>query len=116
MKKIAISALIAAATAVPFTVAVAQQKMDDMKGMDMPKKTTAPAGATHSAKGEIKKVDAQSGTVTIAHGPVPSMKWPAMTMGFAVKDKMLLDKLTVGKTVDFEFQQESGKYVVTAVK
>ena len=41
---------------------------------------------------------------------------PAMTMGFLVKDKMLLDKLAVGKRVDFEFVQGSKGYVVTAVK
>ena len=116
MKKIALSALVAAAAAVPFTAAVAQQKMDDMKGMDMPKKAAPQAGATHMAKGEVKKVDTQAAMVTIAHGPVPSMNWPAMTMGFTVKDKMLLDKLAVGKAVDFEFAQEGGNYVVTAVK
>lgn len=39
-----------------------------------------------------------------------------MTMGFQVKDKMLLDKLTGGKTVDFEFAQGDKAYVITNVK
>ncbi|MGM9488077.1 copper-binding protein [Ideonella sp. YS5] len=116
MKKIVLSTLVIVAASAPFTVAVAQQKVNDMKGMDMPKKPAPQAGATHMAKGEVKKLDAKAGTVTIAHGPVQSLKWPAMTMGFDVKDKMLLDKLAVGKTVDFEFVQDGSKYVVTAVK
>ena len=44
------------------------------------------------------------------------MNWPAMTMSFQVKDKMLLDKLAVGKKVDFEFMPGPKGYVVTAVK
>jgi Cu(I)/Ag(I) efflux system protein CusF len=37
-------------------------------------------------------------------------------MGFSVKDKTLLDKLTVGKKVDVEFTQQGSDYVITAVK
>ena len=64
----------------------------------------------------VKKVDAKAGLVTLAHEPVKGMNWPAMTMGFLVKDKMLLDKLTVGKKVDFEFVPGTKGCVVTAVK
>jgi Cu(I)/Ag(I) efflux system protein CusF len=39
-----------------------------------------------------------------------------MTMGFAVKDKALLDKLAVGKKVEFEFVKEGKGYAVTGVK
>lgn len=76
------------------TVAMAQQTMmDGMKGMSM---------------GKVVKVDANAGVVTVAHGPIKSLSWPAMTMGFQVRNKMLLDKLAVGKTVDFEFAQVKG--------
>jgi len=37
-------------------------------------------------------------------------------MGFQVKDKMLLDKLAVGKKVEFEFVQHGKDYVITSVK
>lgn len=43
-----------------------------------------------------------------------SLNWPAMTMGFAVKDKALLDKLAMGKKV--EFVKEGKGYTVTGVK
>jgi len=98
------------------SAAFAQQKMDDMKGMDAPKAAAPSTQVTHMATGVVKKVDVQTGVVTLAHEPVKTMNWPAMTMGFQVKDKMLLDKLTVGKKVDFEFVQGSKGYVVTSVK
>lgn len=109
--------LIAAAS---FTAAgaFAQQKMDDnMKGMDMGKKTAADAKqATHKAKAMVKKVDSKAGTVTLAHEPVASLNWPSMTMNFKVKDKMLWNKLGDGKQVDVEFVKDGDDYVVTKVK
>ena len=86
----------------------------DMKGMDMGKKPAA--GTAHQATGVVKKVDPKTGTVTLAHDPVASLKWPAMTMGFLVKDKALLDKLAIDKKVEFEFVQQGKDNVITGVK
>jgi len=116
MIKLALTSFAFAAAFVAASPALAQQKMDDMKGMDAAKPASAAAQTTHMATGVVKKVDAKAGLVTLAHDPVKTMNWPAMTMGFQVKDKMLLDKLSVGKKVDFEFVQGSKGYVVTAVK
>lgn len=115
MKKAVLPSLVLALL-VPATAALAQAKMDDMKGMDMAKKPAATAPVTHKAMGTVKKVDAKTGVVTLAHEPVKSLNWPSMTMGFKVKDKMLMDKLTDGKKVEFEFMQEDKDYVVTGVK
>ncbi len=71
---------------------------------------------SYKASGVVKKVDAAKGNVTLAHGPVAELKWPAMTMGFTVKDKALLEKLAVGKKIDFEFVEQGKSYVVTAIK
>ena len=62
------------------------------------------------------KVDPATNSVTIAHEPVSTMNWPAMTMTFKVKDKALLQKVKEGEKVDFEFVQQGKDYVVTAVK
>jgi len=88
----------------------------DMQGMDMGKKPAAGAQTTHKATGVIKKVDPKAGIVTLAHDPVKSLNWPAMTMGFTVKDKALLDKLQAGKKVEFDFVQQGKDYVITTVK
>jgi Cu(I)/Ag(I) efflux system protein CusF len=92
----------------------------DMKGMHPSPERQAKAAptppGTHKASGTVRAVDPDQGTVTLAHGPVPTLKWPAMTMRFAVKDKHLFDKLPVGRKVDVEFAHQGSDYVVTAVK
>lgn len=115
MKKAALPSLVLALLA-PAMAAMAQPKMDDMKSMDMTKKPAATASLVHKAMGTVKKMDAKGGVVTLAHEPIKSLNWPAMTMGFKVKDKMLMDKLTDGKKVEFEFTQDDKDYVVTGVK
>jgi Cu(I)/Ag(I) efflux system protein CusF len=47
---------------------------------------------------------------------VGSLDWPAMTMGFKVKDKALMEKLGDGKKVDVEFKKEGKDYVITSVQ
>lgn len=91
----------------------ANAKDEHAHHMPMDSKATA---AAYKASGVVKKVDAAKGRVTLAHGPVAELKWPAMTMGFAVEDKALLEKLVVGKKVAFEFVERGKSYVVTAVK
>lgn len=87
----------------------------DMKGMDMKSEKQAKS-QTHKGSGTVSKVDAGNGTVSIAHGPVSTMSWPAMTMTFKAKDKALLEKVKPGQKVDFEFVQQGKDYVVTALK
>ena len=127
MKVAALIALAAFVTSAPAVLAqsggmkgMEMKDMDmkgmDMKGMDMGKKPAAGAQAVHKATGVVKKVDPKAGTVTLSHNPVKSLNWPAMTMGFTVKDKALLDKLAVDKKVEFEFVQQGKDYVITSVK
>lgn len=104
------------ALALAASVALAQQKMDAMENMAMAKKPVASAQATHAARATVKKVDEKAGVVTLAHEPVPSLNWPAMTMGFKVKDKTLMKKLGDGKKVEVEFTKDGDDYVLTAVK
>ena len=85
----------------------------EMKGMGADKKAEAPS---HKGVGTVKKVDLASGKVTIAHGPIPTMKWPAMNMTFTVKDKALLGKLSQDKKVEFEFVERGSDYLITSVK
>ena len=96
----------------------------DMKGMDMMKQKTpgnqvhgtARQAMVHKTSAVVKAVDPVNGKVTLAHEPVKTLNWPAMTMTFGVKDKALLDKLAVGKKVDVEFTQQGSNYIVSAVK
>ena len=115
MKRISAFSLLVALTA--SGVAIAQS--GEMKGMDMMNnhaQGTSRNGTVHRTSAVVKAVDPAKGTVTLAHEAVQSLKWPAMTMGFSVKDKSLLDKLAVGKKVHVEFTQQGSDYVITAVK
>src|SRR5882672_10819582 len=73
-------------------------------------------GMEMKGTGTVKKLDPAGSKVTIAHGPIPTMKWPAMNMTFTVKDKALLDKLSEGKKVEFQFVQQGSDYVITSAK
>jgi Cu(I)/Ag(I) efflux system protein CusF len=91
--------------------------MQDHKGMDMTmEKKKKGAGTVHTASGKVTKVDAASSSVTIAHEPVASMNWPAMTMTFKVKDKKMLDKAKSGEKVEFSFVQSGKDYTITDIK
>lgn len=41
--------------------------------------------ATPLTDGVVKKVDAQNGKITLAHGEIANIKMPAMTMSYRVK-------------------------------
>ena len=95
---------------------LAQAQTGGMKDMDMKPDKNDSKAAAHKATGIVTKVDAAKGRVSIKHDPIQSIKWPAMTMVFTVKDKKLLDELAVDKKVDFEFVQRGKDYIVTSVK
>ena len=90
------------------------KKCKEMMGTTKAGQSPAHAGM-HAADGVVKDVDA-TGKVTLQHGPVKSLGWPAMSMGFAVKDKALLPKLAVGSKVHVEFDKQGSDYVITSVK
>jgi Cu/Ag efflux protein CusF len=78
---------------------------------------TGPASASHQAQGTVEEVDAKTGTVSLAHGPIASLKWPAMTMEFNVANETLLKTLKPGAKVAVEFvERQPGEWVITSVK
>jgi Cu(I)/Ag(I) efflux system membrane fusion protein len=72
------------------------------------------ASAVHEASGRITAINAQH--VTIAHGPVASLNWPAMTMQFSFARPELARGLAVGETVSFRFREASGAYVIESMR
>ena len=94
-------------------LSVAMIPLSRAQGMGADKKSE---GKTHKGVGTVKKIDPAGGKVTIAHGPIQTMNWPAMNMTFTVKDKALLGKFSQDKKVEFEFVQQGSDYVITSVK
>lgn len=62
-----------------------------------------PAASTFSGQGKVESVGADS--ITLSHGPIPALKWPAMTMGFGKADPKAFPEVKAGDTVHFEFRR-----------
>lgn len=85
------------------------------KAAAQPAPKAAAQGKTHKGSGTVTKVNPAAGRVTIAHGAIETLKWPAMTMTFGVSDKALLDHVHQGGKVDFEFVQKGPDYVINKI-
>jgi Cu(I)/Ag(I) efflux system membrane fusion protein len=86
-------------------------------GASMTAPEATPAPTSHHGVGNIKEMDWAHAKVTIAHDPIASLNWPAMTMDFRARDPALLRSLKPGQKVDFEIIEESaGEYVVVNIQ
>ena len=74
---------------------------------DMPMMDNAEVGQSGSGEGSVTEIDETEGKITIDHGPIPAVGWPAMTMAFAA-DEESLGKVSVGDRVTFEFRTTEG--------
>jgi Cu(I)/Ag(I) efflux system protein CusF len=97
-------------------VLLASPALSQMQGMDMKAENKDSKETRHKGTGVVTNADPAHGKVTIKHGPVQSMNWPAMSMTFSVPDKPLLDTLRKDRKVDFEFVQRGKDYVITSAK
>jgi len=88
-------------------------KMEGMEGMEM--KQESKQAPVASAEGTIKSMDTAKHTVTLAHGAVPAVQWPPMTMAFSVTQDQLKG-LKVGDHVSFSFQLEGGRATIVSIK
>ena len=61
------------------------------------------ATVLHTAEGKVESV-APDG-LTISHGPVATLKWPSMTMGFAKAAPDAFPSIKPGETVRFVFKE-----------
>ncbi|WP_445083775.1 copper-binding protein [Erythrobacter sp. Dej080120_24] len=85
-----------------------------MDGEDMPMMEPGSGMQTASAEGTVTAIDAEAGTITVDHGPVPAIKWPAMTMAFEA-DEQLRSEVSVGEGIAFEFRTGSEGNVITSI-
>ncbi len=80
---------------------------------------TSPPQATDTpalADGEVRKIDKETGKLTLRHGPIRHLDMPPMSMVFTVRDKTLLDKLKAGDRIRFMAVDEGGKMIVTDIQ
>jgi RND family efflux transporter MFP subunit len=82
-----------------------------------PKSASPTGGVSHRAEGTVESVDPKANTVSLQHGPVPSLKWPGMTMEFAVANPSLAASAKPGTRITFEFvERNPGEYVITRIE
>jgi Cu(I)/Ag(I) efflux system protein CusF len=65
---------------------------------------------TAEATGQIKSVDTKAGTITIHHGPIAALGWPAMTMTFKAAPAAL-QAAKAGQTVKFTLKTPDNQVV-----
>ena len=91
--------------------AIAADDMSNMPGM-----AAGPTAKHGKGVGVIRAIDAKAGTLTIQHGPIQAISWPAMTMTFKAKPANLLSGLKVGQTIGFDTTVHGMSADVTAVR
>lgn len=65
--------------------------------------TTAPSATIHQAQGKVESVTPDD--ITISHGPVATLNWPPMTMGFAKASPSAFPDIQPGEQIRFEFRE-----------
>ena len=63
-------------------------------------------------EGVIKKINMDTGKITIKHGPIVNLDMPPMSMVFGVQDTAMLDGLAKGDNVKFYVVDKDGKMVI----
>ena len=82
---------------------------------DVPRPGTALTGEmTHHGVGRIERIDPDE--ITISHGPIPSLQWGAMTMGFKPPSAGVPGDIHVGNMVAFDIRAgKGGGFEITAI-
>jgi Cu(I)/Ag(I) efflux system protein CusF len=68
-----------------------------------------------SVDGEVKRIDPDSGKVTLKHGEIKSLDMPAMQMSYRVADPAWLKTLQVGDKVKFDAAKVNGQFTITVI-
>ncbi len=73
-----------------------------------------PAPLAHRGEATVEALDKDE--ITLSHGPIATLKWPAMTMSFKLPRGGLPLHVAAGDRVSFEFvQQADGSFQVTSM-
>jgi Cu(I)/Ag(I) efflux system membrane fusion protein len=71
---------------------------------------------SHHAVGILDSIE-PDGSVMVTHEPVPSLKWPKMTMEFVPANAALVARLKPGAAIHFEFvERKPGEWVITKLE
>lgn len=75
---------------------------------------SAPDRGPISGTGVVKGVSGR--TLTLAHDPIETLGWPAMTMDFKIADHLELNQVQIGNSIHFSLEQDdSGDYRIALI-
>ena len=74
------------------------------------------AAALAVVDGEVKKIDKETGKITLRHGEITNLNMAAMTMVLRTKDAAMLDQVKVGDKVKFSADRVNGAVTVVALQ
>jgi Cu(I)/Ag(I) efflux system periplasmic protein CusF len=66
--------------------------------------------------GQVTKIDADQGKITLRHGPIKNLEMDSMSMVFRVKDPAMLKQVKVGDKIKFEADRVDGQITVTKIQ
>ncbi len=66
--------------------------------------------------GEVTKIDAAAGKLTIKHGAIPNLGMDPMTMVFKATDPAMLKDVKAGEKINFSADKVNGQLTVTKVE
>ncbi len=70
-----------------------------------------------TVNGQVVKVDAPAGKITIKHGPIKKFDMDmGMTMVFRAKDPAMLTAVKAGDKVRFEPEQVNGQFTIMKIE
>lgn len=76
----------------------------------------AADAANTLSEGTVKKIDAPTQRVMLAHGPIANLNMPPMTMMFKVKDAAMLKQIKDGDKVRFRVEDVGGDYTIVRIE
>ena len=103
-------------TAILAAAALAFGALTPLTGLAQETDPGAVTAADALSDGEVRKINKETGKITIKHGPIKNLDMPPMNMVFTAKDKALLDKVKVGDKIRFVAADEGGKMIVTDIQ
>jgi len=110
-------ALVAIAMGCSLAISSVSYAAGEMDNMDMSAGAQQGSGVKDSmSHGEVKKVDAAAGKLTIKHGPLENLGMDGMTMVFKVKDPAMLSQVEVGDKIDFVAEEIDGALTVVKLQ
>ena len=76
--------------------------------------TDTGGAVRHTGEAIVEKIDGDA--ITLSHGPIPSLKWPDMTMGFKLGAADQAKSIRSGDRVRFSFHRQGNDFVLDSVE